>query len=54
MVATWWRACISVTGIQGLPTNLAQAGNALYKELTMKCSMRLNPNQNAAKINEKL
>jgi hypothetical protein len=39
----WWRPQLTVIGIEGLPSNLSMAGNAIVKELKFRCSMRLAP-----------
>jgi len=43
-----------VIGLQGLPHELASAGNVLYKELTFRCSMRIPPRLSSKEIVEKL
>ena len=40
--------------MQGLPTNLSMAGNAIVKDLKLRMSMRLAPTQNGAKVVEQL
>ena len=40
--------------MQGLPTNLEMAGNAIVKELKLRCSLRLAPTQKAAEVVKKL
>jgi hypothetical protein len=40
--------------MKGLPTNLAMAGNAIVKELKLRCSLRLAPTQKAAEVVKKL
>ena len=44
---------MSVIGIDGLPSNLSMAGNAIVRELTLRCSLRLAPTQKGADV-EKL
>ena len=44
--------CLTVTGISGLPNDLAMAGNVIYKDMTMRCSMRLPPTLAWEKANE--
>lgn len=39
----WWRPQLSVIGMEGLPTDLAMAGNAIIKDLKLRMSMRLAP-----------
>lgn len=38
----FWRPQLAVIGFEGLPT-LKAGGNVIYKELTMKLSLRLPP-----------
>jgi acetylornithine deacetylase/succinyl-diaminopimelate desuccinylase-like protein len=37
-----------------MPSDLAKAGNTIYKELKLKCSIRLPPTAKGAKVNELL
>lgn len=46
----WWRPCLQVIGIEGMPTNIENAGNVIYKELKFRMSMRLAPTHDSAKI----
>lgn len=39
----WWRPQLTVIGMEGLPSNLAMAGNAIVKSLKFRLSMRLAP-----------
>ena len=41
----WWRPQLTVIGMEGLPTNLSMAGNAIIKDLKLRLSMRLAPTQ---------
>jgi len=50
----WWRPQLSVIGMQGLPTDLAMAGNAIVKELKLRLSMRLAPTQKGADVEKRL
>ena len=50
----WWRPQLSVIGIEGLPSNLAMAGNAIVKDLKLRCSMRLAPTHKGTEVVEKL
>ena len=36
-----WRSQISVIGVEGLPTDIASAGNVIYKGMKFRCSMRI-------------
>lgn len=47
-----WRSQISVIGIEGLPSNLSAAGNAIYKGIKFRCSMRIPPHLKNEKICE--
>jgi hypothetical protein len=40
--------------MQGLPTNLAMAGNAIAKEIKLRCSLRLAPLQKGVEVVERL
>lgn len=51
IVNNYWRPSLSVIGFEGLPT-LAKAGNVVYKELKMRCSLRLPPTLSATKAAE--
>jgi hypothetical protein len=46
-----WRPTLSVIGFEGLPT-LAKAGNVVYKELKLRCSLRLPPTLHSTKAAE--
>jgi hypothetical protein len=37
----WWRPQLTVIGMEGLPSNLSMAGNAIVKELKLIMSIRL-------------
>jgi len=50
-MANWWKPCLSVIGVAGIPSDLAMAGNVMYKDMTLRCSMRLAPTQKWEKIN---
>lgn len=50
----WWRPQLSVIGMEGLPTNLAMAGNAIVKDLKLRLSMRLAPTQNGEQTVKRL
>jgi len=39
----WWRPQLTVIGMEGLPTNLSMAGNAIIRDLKLRLSMRLAP-----------
>ena len=58
LLNNFWKPTLSVIGFEGLPTNLSQAGNVVYKTLKLRVSLRLPPtldSQTAAKvIREKL
>jgi len=43
-----------VIGMQGLPTDLAMAGNAIVKEIKLRLSMRLAPTQKGADVEKRL
>lgn len=51
MINNFWRPTLSVTGFEGLP-NFEKAGNVIYKELKLRCSLRLPPTLNSAKAAE--
>lgn len=51
---TMWRPTLSVIGINGPPSDLSKAGNVVYKELTYRLSLRTGPNQDAAKLTQKI
>lgn len=36
-----WRTQLAVIGIEGLPTDIASAGNVIYKGMKFRCSMRI-------------
>lgn len=42
MINNYWTSTLSVTGFEGLPP-FDRAGNVVYKELKMRCSLRLPP-----------
>lgn len=53
LLNNFWKPTLSVIGFEGLPTNLSQAGNVVYKTLKLRVSLRLPPtldSQQAAKI----
>jgi len=39
----WWKPALAVIGIEGLPTDLATAGNVVYKQLKYRLSVRTAP-----------
>ena len=45
---SYWRPTLSVIGMEGLPS-FEKAGNVIYKEFKVRCSMRLPPTLNAEK-----
>lgn len=51
MLNNFWRPTLSVTGFEGLP-NFSKAGNVIYKELKLRCSLRLPPTLLASKAAE--
>jgi acetylornithine deacetylase/succinyl-diaminopimelate desuccinylase-like protein len=53
-LANWWKPSLSIIGVAGMPNNLAQAGNVIYKDLTLRCSVRLAPTSNGMEINKLL
>jgi hypothetical protein len=42
-INNFWRSQLAVIGIEGLPTNIASAGNVIYKDMKFRCSMRIPP-----------
>jgi len=50
----WWRPQLTVIGMQGLPTDLAMAGNAIVKQIKLRLSMRLAPTQKGADVEAQL
>jgi len=50
----WWRPQLTIIGMEGLPTNLSMAGNAIVRDLKLRCSMRLAPTQKGAEVVERL
>jgi hypothetical protein len=42
LLNNFWRPTLSVIGFEGLP-NFSKAGNVIYKELKLRCSLRLPP-----------
>ncbi len=42
-LSQWWNPTLTVIGIEGLPSDLAAAGNVVYKELKYRLSMRVGP-----------
>ena len=53
-LANWWKPSLSIIGVAGMPNNLAQAGNVIYKDLTLRCSVRLAPTSNGMEMNKLL
>ena len=51
LLNNFWRPSLSVTGFEGLPT-FDRAGNVVYKELKLRCSLRLPPTLLATKAAE--
>lgn len=49
-----WVPQLTVIGIEGLPSDLSTASNTIKKSVTIRCSMRLPPNQTAEKALELL
>lgn len=47
-----WRTQLAVIGIEGLPSDLSAAGNAIYKGLKFRCSMRIPPHLKNEKVCE--
>lgn len=45
-----WRTQLAVIGIEGLPSNLSAAGNAIYKGIKFRCSMRIPPKLSSQKV----
>ena len=50
----WWRPQLTVIGMEGLPTNLNMAGNAIVRDLKLRCSMRLAPTQKGSEVVDRL
>ena len=42
-INSFWRSQLSIIGIEGLPTDINSAGNVIYKEMKLRCSMRIPP-----------
>ena len=51
IINNYWRPSLSVIGFEGLPP-LSKAGNVIYKELKLRCSLRLPPTLTATKAAE--
>lgn len=49
-----WNPTLSVIGIEGLPSDLAKAGNVVYSKLKYRLSMRTAPNQDPQALTELL
>ena len=45
---------MTVIGMEGLPTNLSMAGNAIIKDLKLRLSMRLAPTQSGEQVVKRL
>lgn len=50
----WWRPTLNVIGIEGLPSDLAKAGNVCYSQIKYRLSMRTSPNQDCEDLAQKL
>mmetsp|Transcript_29286 Transcript_29286/g.38997 ORF Transcript_29286/g.38997 Transcript_29286/m.38997 type:complete len:185 (+) Transcript_29286:909-1463(+) len=53
-LSQWWKPALSVIGIKGVPSDLATAGNVVYKELTFRCSVRTGPTQDCDELAAKM
>jgi hypothetical protein len=53
-LANWWKPSLTVIGSAGLPSDLAKAGNVIYKDMTLRCSIRLAPTSNSQQLNKLL
>lgn len=42
-LSQWWKPTLTVIGVEGMPSDLALAGNVVYKELKYRLSMRTGP-----------
>jgi hypothetical protein len=51
LLNNFWRPTLSVIGFEGLP-NFSKAGNVIYQELKLRCSLRLPPTLQATKAAE--
>jgi len=45
-----WRSQLAVIGVEGLPTDIASAGNVIYKGMKFRCSMRIPAHLSSEKI----
>ena len=43
MINNHWKSQLTVLGVEGLPADIASAGNVLYKEMKFRCSLRIPP-----------
>ena len=51
-INNFWRSQLAVIGIEGLPTNIASAGNVIYKDIKFRCSLRIPPQLSSQKVVE--
>ena len=45
-----WRPTLAVIGLQGLPSELAKAGNVVHKDIKVRMSMRTAPTHKATEL----
>lgn len=49
IVNSTWLPQLTVTGLEGLPSNLSDASNSIKRSITVRCSLRLPPTLSAEK-----
>ncbi len=53
-LSQWWKPTLTVIGIEGMPSDLALAGNVVYKELKYRLSLRTGPIHDCGELTEQL
>lgn len=54
LIGQSWYPTLSVIGMQGMPSDLAKAGNVVYKDVTARFSVRTAPTQNVEDLVAKM